>query len=139
MADSSLSHTTHTHQSQSVLTLSRTQLNILKVSLWLVEQDWCDLPTRGDPEPTGLRLFGIHARRALALGRSTGWVWVKPYQLIPQSWGPGRALYWVMMRSTVTSVWGAVPHAATADTCNTVEVTFENVCSTKIYRIAPSV
>ena len=48
-----------------------------------------DLPTRGDPEPPGPRLFGTHSRRAPAWGRSAGRVWVKPSKLDPQGWGPG--------------------------------------------------
>ena len=34
----------------------------------------------------------------------------------------------MILRSTITSVWGALPHAATANICDTVnKVTFENV------------
>ena len=47
------------------------------------------LPTRGDPEPPGPRLFGTHTRRAPAWERRTRRVWVKPSKLDPQSCGPG--------------------------------------------------
>ena len=34
----------------------------------------------------------------------------------------------MILRSTITSVWSALPHAATADICDTVKkVTFENI------------
>ena len=47
-------------------------------------------------------------------------------------WPQGSHWVWegvqMILRSTITSVWGALPHAATADICDTVKkVTFENV------------
>ena len=47
---------------------------------------------------------------------------------VPQGLGGDPEPVQMILRSTITSVWGALPHAATADSCDTVKkVTFEKV------------
>ena len=62
--------------------------------------------SRGDPEPPGsTALRNPLPKSPCVWGGAQGVVWVKPSQLDPQSWGPGRALterYW----SAVTFLQG---------------------------------